>query len=276
MRHLLAVLVLAGLAGGCAAAVEAPPREATPESPSTASLPGVLATDADLVFTAARTGDRTRVAAVDRASGLARASQTVAGRFELPKLTVSGMLGGLSHDGRTLVLAEEAPAVPGRTRFAVLETNLSGPPRFLDLDGEFSFDALSPRAERLFLIEHLPPAGSAHYRVRMLDLASGELDPAVIVDKRFPDERMEGYPLARAESDDGLWVYTLYRDGTRNFVHALLTDGAALCIDLPAAASPEGPWRLTAEPGGRTLAVTNLADRAGSTIDLGALTVSTA
>jgi hypothetical protein len=109
----------------------------------------------------------------------------------------------------------------------------------------------------------------------MLHLATGELDPTVIVDKRFPDERMQGYPLARAESPDGLWVYTLYRDGARNFVHALMTDGAALCIDLPPAASPAGPWVLRLEPG-QVLRVTNTADGAGATIDLGSLTVQAA
>jgi hypothetical protein len=226
-----------------------------------------------MVFRTSAHGDRTIVTAVDAASGSVVARESLAGRFELPQVTLAGMVGGISHDGETLVLAEAPSAVRSSTRFAVLDTELAEPPRFLGVDGDFSFDALSPDGRRLFLVEHLPPDGSAHYRVRMLRLATGELDPAVIVDKRFPDERMKGYPLARAESADGLWVYTLYRDGTRNFVHALMTDGYAFCIDLPTAGSPDGPWTLTVEPDGGTLAVTNIADRAGAAIDMASLSV---
>ena len=47
---------------------------------------------------------------------------------------------------------------------------------------------------------------------------------------------MEGQPVARAVPAAGPWVYTLYRKAEGPFVHALNTEGFALCIDLPAAA----------------------------------------
>ena len=48
---------------------------------------------------------------------------------------------------------------------------------------------------------------------------------------------MAGYPLARASSPDGEWVYTLYQGPEHAFVHALAAvDGYALCIDLPGGA----------------------------------------
>jgi hypothetical protein len=195
------------------------------------------------------------------------------GRFDLPVVTVGGQLGGLSHDGGTLVLAPARGPAGGSTRFAVLDAALADAPRYVALEGSFAFDALSPDGRRLFLIEHLPPVGSAHYQVRMLDLSTGVIEPAPLIDKRFPDEQMHGYPLARTESIDGTWVYTLYRDGARNFVHALLTDGAAFCIDLPAAETPDGPWRLAPGPNGTSLDVTNVRDGTRSAVDLESFTV---
>lgn len=44
---------------------------------------------------------------------------------------------------------------------------------------------------------------------------------------------MQGSALARAESEDGVWVHTLYQGDDHAFVHALDTSGAAHCIDFP-------------------------------------------
>jgi hypothetical protein len=56
---------------------------------------------------------------------------------------------------------------------------------------------------------------------------------------------MRGYPVARATTRKGAWVYTLYNPGTGNpFVHALNTSQRlAVCIDLPRGAA-EGIWNM--------------------------------
>lgn len=163
------------------------------------------------------------------------------GRFALP-VVVDGGTEGLSHDGSTLVL--QGPRSEANTRFAVLDGRLAAPARFVDLKGDFSYDAISPDGSVLYLIEHLPPEGSDHYAVRALDVAAGRLRDGVIVDKRTPGEAMTGRPLARATSPDGAVVATLYlRASGEPFVHLLeAVDGWALCADLPHGAGPG--WRL--------------------------------
>ena len=108
----------------------------------------------------------------------------------------------------------------------------------VSLARRFAYDALSPDGRTLYLIEHLAdPRNPGRYQVRAFDLATGRLQPGFIADKRELDEPMAGYPLARASTPDGAWVYTLYQGPEHAFVHALAAaDGYALCIDLPGGA----------------------------------------
>jgi hypothetical protein len=73
------------------------------------------------------------------------------------------------------------------------------------------------------------------YRVNGYDLTAGRLLPGVIADKRQAGWTMAGYPVARAESVGGGWVYTLYQQGDNYpFVHALDTAHRfAVCVGLP-------------------------------------------
>ena len=72
---------------------------------------------------------------------------------------------------------------------------------------------------------------------------------------------MEGEPVARAVPAAAPWVYTLYRKAEGPFVHALNTDGFALCIDLPAAArsgaAAAREWGLVLSPDESTLYAAN-------------------
>ena len=106
----------------------------------------------------------------------------------------------------------------------------------MTLEGDFSYDALSPEGRSLYLIEYTSRTDPTRYRVRLYDVPSEQLLPEPVVDPREPDERMRGYPITRATSPDGRWEYTLY-DGAGHapFVHALDTVGrTAVCIDLDA------------------------------------------
>ena len=57
----------------------------------------------------------------------------------------------------------------------------------------------------------------------------------MIADKRQAGWLMEGYPVARATTPNGRWVYTLYQQPNNYpFVHALDTvSRTAVCIGIP-------------------------------------------
>jgi hypothetical protein len=190
----------------------------------------------------------TVVERIERDSGRIDRWWYLPGNYYVPAVAYDRSGGGLSADGRTLVLSRFSRAYPPRqTRLAVLTTDvyLSHPRRQsrvahairrLHLDGAFSFDAISPDGSTIYLIHdffsHRRPSG---YEVRALDTASGRLLPRPIVDPDEPDEQMQGLPITRATSGDGRWAYTLYDgNGGKPFIHALDTvRGRAVCVDLP-------------------------------------------
>jgi DNA-binding beta-propeller fold protein YncE len=200
---------------------------------------GVTATvDGRQITFSVRTQDQaTRVEARD-AAGTLRAHATVPGTWALSEPAQDGTMEGVSANGRTLALTG-----PSGGRFAILDTSLAGAPTIVSLGRRFAYDALSPDGQTLYVIEHLnDPRHPGRYQVRAFDLGAGRLQPGFIADKRELDEPMAGYPLARATTPDGAWVYTLYQGPEHAFVHALATtDGYALCIDLPG-----GPQRRDA------------------------------
>jgi hypothetical protein len=202
-----------------------------------ASRGGVTTPRSAVRYVTLRARHRTVVAAVRRHGGAVQRSRVLRGAFTIPAVALDARPGGLSADGGTLVLIRPRPAFPrARTRFAVLDARRLAPRRIVTLDGDFSFDALSPDGATLYLIEYTSRRDPTRYAVRAMDLRSGRLLRAPIVDPREPDERMRGYPLTRATSEDGRWEYTLYDGaGSHPFVHALDTvEGTAACIDLDA------------------------------------------
>ncbi|HZO61900.1 MAG TPA: hypothetical protein VFB35_02865 [Gaiellaceae bacterium] len=219
----------------------------------------VRSASGDVRYTATRSQGATIVKRV--AAGRAVASTRIAGAFGIPAVTSVGAAGGLSPDGRLLVLVEP-PRYDGlrrESRFVVLATARLSRVATISLPGEFGFDAVSPDRRTLYLIQHVSQRDLIRYVVRAYDLHAGKLLPGAIVDRREPDERMRGYPVARASSPDGSWVYTLYtRDAgsTRSFVHALNAAGrSAFCIDLPAWAGGEDVWNARLELAGGVLRV---------------------
>jgi hypothetical protein len=191
-----------------------------------------------VLYTAQPASSGTQLEAIDPATGAVLRRRVIAGSWQLPLAAADGTRAGLAPGGRFLALAATANDA-SRSRFAVLSTSLTGAVQHLGEPGQLDLDALAPAGDLLYVIEHLGGAAT-HYDVRMLHVASGRMDPRVIVDKREIGERMTGYPLARAVGDGG-WVYTAYRrDGRLPFIHALDTSaGFAWCIDLPA-----GAWAL--------------------------------
>ncbi len=232
----LSRLVLVPLALACAAGAAA--ADGGPLPGVVQGWDGVLAPGGSVRYVAVSAGGSTAVAAVRVRGGRVARWGSLRGVYGVPIVAYDGTAGGVSVDGRTLVLSTftSGPGPQAVSRFAVLSTKMLRLRRVVTLHGAYSYDALSPDGSMLYLIEYTSSASLVRYRVRAFDLAAGRLLAGAIVDKREPAEAMQGYPVTRATSSDGGWAYTLYGKNPlgRPFVHALNTrHGAAVCVDLP-------------------------------------------
>ncbi|MEX2464757.1 MAG: hypothetical protein WD428_02660 [Gaiellaceae bacterium] len=160
---------------------------------------------------------------------------TLPGQWGIPIVAFDGSKAGVSHNGKVLVLAQPPIGQMRKlSKFAVFFTpRLREEPRIVALRGSWSYDALSPDGKTLYLIEHVNQQDVSQYRVRAYNLESGRLLSKPIRDPKT-GEIMHGYPVTRAASADGRWVYTLYQAEHHSFVHALDTmNRKAACIDVP-------------------------------------------
>jgi len=189
--------------------------------------------DAQVRYLAEPADPDTVVQRLETKTGRPLAARLLPGEFTVPVVAYDSSPGGLSADGRTLVLIAPRHRFPrARTSFVVLAARTLLPRKTIRLLGDYSFDAISPDGRWMYLIHYTSPKDAIRYEVVALDLRSGRLS-GPIVDPREPDEKMNGRPLTRASSSDGRWAYTLY-DGTEHpFVHALDTIARdARCVDL--------------------------------------------
>jgi hypothetical protein len=221
-------------------------------------------------------GKDTQLLRIDQDGGEVIGTRSIKGDFTIPLVALDGTSAGLSADGTTLALI--TPRTDFRrfpreeTSFLIVGVEKSGrlrPRKPLTLRGDFSFDALSPDGRTMYLVEYTSEDYN-DYAVREYDLARGRLlkDPVQFSHEVAPGE-MRGLPMARANSPDGRWAYTLYNGGGRPrdeaFIHILDTvDGVSHCIDLPDVSGREawnlqlqldaGGGALNAQRGGRVLA----------------------
>jgi len=188
-------------------------------------------------YVTVRSGADTVVARTAVGTGKIERSVTVRGAVTTPAVAYDRTAGGLSADDNTLVLIRPRRVFPRiSTTFAVLDAPTLRLRKWIHLRGDFSFDAISPSGNLIYLVSYLSRTDPTKYEVRTYDLRSERLLPQAIVDPEEPDEQMGGHPLTRAMSPDGRWAYTLYRGsgGHEPFIHALDTVGRkAACIDLP-------------------------------------------
>ena len=225
MRRLLAILLLlAATATGAAAGAGSP-------APGVSiGWDGQLSVNKDVRYVAIPSRGDTVLQKVKVNGGRVLGWRTIKGLYGVPFVAFDSTVGGLTPDGKTLVLASHTlkPA-----SFLLVDTKRLRVQQTIRLPGRFAFDAVSPDARLLYLVEFLAADG-ARYNVRVLDMATGKLRPKPVVD---PNEKgaMNGFPMTRATSPDGTWAYTLYtRQGAHPFVHALDTGHArAKCLDLP-------------------------------------------
>ncbi|MFC4069318.1 YncE family protein [Actinoplanes subglobosus] len=217
---------------------------------------------------AARPGTLDRV---DPASGTALGNTALADGW-IPRV--------VSSDGRVCALsrtgASGRPAARTRTRLLI---TAPGGQTERDLAGVIEPDAFTSDGTGLFVLEWLPAAAPDHYRVRLLDLATGEVQPLNTRDKTpvppGAEEEMRGDGRQAVLSADRTMLFTLYthqpghrhtRDllsgrpgGAHAFVHVLhLIERWAYCLDLPHpfGEGPAAGHALAAD--GRTLFVADL------------------
>jgi hypothetical protein len=228
------VLVALGAAGGAWAA-----------APGMGTLPSAASPDGKLVYKAVAKHGRTTLEL--RRNGRSVTRVRLHGNLGFPAPTNSAIGEGLSHDGRTLVLANAGTF----GRFTVLGARTLHVRRTITLHGQFTYDALSPTASTLFLIQHLSSGTVDRYNVRAYDLVRGRLLEQIIFDRREESSVMTGWAIARATGPTGRWVYTLYgRQNGSLFVHALDTvDRHAYCVDLPHRSSNPSLSKLQLRPG---------------------------
>lgn len=268
MRRLLPVLVvlLAGCGRGEVLTSATPLHQATAPGPvlriPDPSGVSLLDTEAGRVVTRVRDGIRSRDWVFQaRLTPTGTSVVAVDGRGEgVWQRDLDGDLAVrvASSDGTRVALLpfEDArvdpyhPAGRLRTALTVLPTD-GGKPRTYELDGNFEPEAFSTSGRSLFVVEYVPPEAPESYRVRKVDLDTGEVGAVYSVDGHL-QESMRGTARVQAMDADGTRLYTLYTtdDGTA-FVHVLdLEEEWAHCVDLPTpiGSSPEQLLAIAASP----------------------------
>jgi hypothetical protein len=202
----------------------------------------------------------TVLAKMDMTSGQVLRSRVFPSRWSVPLVAYDASTSGLSADGRTLVLIEPRRTFPRKdTTFAVVGTRGLRTRDAFTLQGDFSFDAISPDGRWLYLVQYVAAQDPFRYLVRLYDLQTHRLRPEPIIDPREVGDVMRGMPLTRSSSPDGRFAYTLYDGaGEHPFIHALDTaEKSARCIDLHGLTGFQrlGEAKLDVSPDGGTIAV---------------------
>ena len=248
MKYVLATIcpVAAGIAAGVASA------NGSPYSPGLVyGWNGVGAGDG-LRYVAFGMPKSTIVAAVRARDGRVLRSKVVRGDYGVPLVAYDGTPGGLSGDGKSLVLGSYGPlpGQSGKTRFLVLDTKTLAPRRAIVLDGSWSFDAVSPTASTLYLTEHLRAGDKPLYRVRHLRRPLGQPPRR---DRRPPGRRRGDGRPARGEGVEcrrPLGVHAL-RASRRRAVRACARHGEARGVLYRPAAARRVRSAVGAEPRAR-------------------------
>jgi hypothetical protein len=233
MKTLALVIVLAAFAAAPAASAAGGPPQYAQQGGAGVSTP-----DGKTHFVAVPAGDSTLVESIG-SDGSVWNFPSFKGSWGIPMITYRDPA-GLSRDGRTLVVQTLVAGSP--TKFLVLDTRTMRVREQFTLKGNYSFDALSPDASKLYLIQRVDANNYSRYIVRAYDLSTQTLLPGRIADRTQKGWVMQGDAMTRTTSLGGRWVYTLYMNqGGTPFIHALDTvNGVAHCIGIPWASADQG------------------------------------
>jgi hypothetical protein len=239
--------------------------------------PGIASPDGGRFFAASSVEEGTRLEVHSGADGTVLASQVVPGS-QVPAVA--------SRRGRLVALTPPSAQAghwlaAGRDQTDLVVADVErGSHRTYPLAGNYAPEAFASADDRLFVVEYLPALAPERYRVRQLDLATGQVLPVGARDKTVTvEEEMRGRSRTQVLAPDGSRLYTLYvrdedhlhvRDypeagGTgqpnsqvKAFVHVLsLTEGWAFCLDLPMpfGTGPAEAHALALSPDGQRLYV---------------------
>jgi protein MpaA len=201
------------------------------------------------------------------------------GSYVIPAVAYDGSAGGLSADGKMLALVSFTRTYPPPpTKVAILDTEvyLRHPRRpgqhrpqhairYLNLRGQFAFQAISPNGSKLYLRHYRTrDRGSAYdprsddFDLWALDTSIGGLAPRPLTVSNS-GRQLAGLPISGATSPDGRWAYALY-EGDMHLPFLLALDtvtGRVLRVDLPGLEQLHSPYmlKLRLDSAGRHLAV---------------------
>jgi outer membrane protein assembly factor BamB len=249
--------------------------KAQPDAAAVHFSDAVPSMDWSSVVQAVPAGKTTRIEAFDTTSGEELWSRPVSEGLEVK---------AVAEDGRAAVLGEPRrggtyPVGRSTTRFVIVPSG--GEARTITLDGNFEPEAFSTDGGSLFVIEYIPPRAPTAYRVRRLDLRTGEVGGVYTVDGEL-QTAMQGTARIQTASPGGSRLYTLYSleaaDGDlRSFVHVLsLDEGWAHCVDLPSGfrTVKERAVAMSVSPDGQNLYVADALTGEVAEIDTQALRVT--
>jgi murein peptide amidase A len=277
--QLLSVLILALVAGLAATATSA-----AKEIGAVGAAQGVVTTQGGASYRYVTVNPQAKPALtiierIDMSDGAVDRWWYLRGSYVIPAVAYDGSAGGLSADGRTLALVNFSRTYPPPlTKVALLNTEvyLRHPRRpgqhrpqhairYLNLRGQFAFQAISPNGSKLYLRHYRTrDRGSAHDRrsddfdLWVLDTGNGGIAPRPLTMSNS-ERQLAGLPISGATSPDGRWAYALYDgDMRRPFLLALDTaTGRVLRVDLPGLERLHNPYllKLRLDSAGRHLAV---------------------
>jgi len=213
--------------------------------------------DWSLVVDARRDGNGTMVEGIDPVTGTVVRSQRLHGRLDVRTVSRSGDLIALMPRGDERYASGLGPPEGRRETYVVL-TRLDGAPaQRLEVEANTEPEAFSVDGRFLFVVQYSPPMNPDRYRVRQLDLATGQLGDVYTDQKELQDD-MRGTPHQQVLAPDGTRLYTLYtKPNGEAFVHVLSLDQQfANCVDLPEGFGTEpDTMAITTTPDGTTVVV---------------------
>lgn len=253
---------------------------------------GIESPDGQYRYVTLNGGYGSVVAKVEVGTGEIAAERSVrdpaGGYFGIPQVAGDGSAAGLAGDGSRLVLIRIGPVDQAKLLVLGTGSRLRVLNR-ITLDGQYSFDAVSPDGRTAYVVEYPRPFRYDRYRVLKLNLGTGRLakDPVPDEDVGLDEgeagvaEEMRGLALSQVTSADGRWAYTLYDGGGEvPFIHALDTVGdRAVCAFMPELASLDGKairgMRLTSGPDSGSILITDRQGAELASVDTGSFAVTT-
>ncbi|ROT33595.1 hypothetical protein EF879_01185 [Micromonospora sp. HM5-17] len=260
--------------------------------------PGVLTGDGGRLVRTERPAEAiTRLTSHRLPDGTLVSGGTLAGRLAVRATSPDGALVALATDAGP----GHSPYRPGpRERTTIVVADSAGERRRLELPGNLEPEAFASGGQALFVLDYLPPTRPDRYRVRVVDLASGELQPLLTRTKSAvppgAEEEMRGEGRQAVHDRRRNRLFTLYthqpdhvhtRDriaGARRdaphvhaFVHTLSLDERwAFCVDLPAPFGERaaGGHAIVSDPDGTALYVVDVGTGSLARIDPDGLVVT--